>query len=74
MMGKTFKEMTADDSREIARDMGRAPFTDLPINRQQEIRKACHVTIGSYIDYLMVREKYLTKYRDEIEEEKKKLE
>jgi hypothetical protein len=73
-MAKKFKAMTAEDSREIARDMGRAPFNELPIGRQIEIRKACHVTIQSYVDYLMVREKYLTKYRDEIEEQKKKFE
>jgi len=62
----------AEDSRTIARDMARPPFTDLPIRRQQEIRLACDRTIQSWIDYLMVREKYLTKYKDEIEEQKKK--
>jgi len=55
------KPMKADDSRAIARDINQPPFTDLPFEDQSSIRRMFGNEIITFDEYLIERDKLISK-------------
>lgn len=53
----------AKDSRAMAADMDKPPFTDLPIKDQFEIRNMYGYEMVTYEDFLRILERYMKKMK-----------
>lgn len=59
-MGYT-RFMLPKESRDIADDMHRSPFTELKLHDQLQLRNMCGREIMTFADYLMYRERFINR-------------
>lgn len=49
-------EMTPEDSRNIAADMNKMPFINLPFSSKSQIRNRCNIDITTFKQYQEARD------------------